>query len=254
MSRIDDFEPELTSHNDGQKPLSQATKIETRNDAAGIKGKTGDRKKGWDNRLKKPIVTKKGGGMDFPNRAETQSFPKIKINLDWSQPPVQGFMNSVRAAMGKIPRVDLDLGCLYELKDGSRGVVQAFGDIFGDYNGAPYIQLQGDDSTGEGLGEDLYINGEKWQNFRRIVVYAYIYKGACSWSKTDARAILTMQGYDPLEVELCEFCDGLPVCAMLKLENKDGSMKLTNLNEYYSGHAEMDRAFGFGINWGQGEK
>ncbi|CAM5532179.1 Tellurium resistance OS=Streptomyces glaucescens OX=1907 GN=SGLAU_10870 PE=4 SV=1 [Streptomyces glaucescens] len=33
--------------------------------------------------------------------------------------------------------VDLDLGCLYELQDGTKGVVQPLGGYFGDVNAPP---------------------------------------------------------------------------------------------------------------------
>src|SRR5690606_40105293 len=55
--------------------------------------------------------------------------------------------------------VDLDLGCLYELADGSKGVIQALGNSFGALNTPPYIHLDGDDRTGSSTGgENMHIN------------------------------------------------------------------------------------------------
>ncbi|MCZ9339976.1 Tellurium resistance, partial [Streptomyces sp. TRM76130] len=39
--------------------------------------------------------------------------------------------------------VDLDLGCLYEMQDGAKGVVQPLGGLYGDVNAAPYVKLSG---------------------------------------------------------------------------------------------------------------
>ena len=54
--------------------------------------------------------------------------------------------------------VDLDMGCLYELMDGTKGVVQPLGGYFGDVNAAPYVKLSGDDRFGSASGETMYVN------------------------------------------------------------------------------------------------
>ncbi len=48
----------------------------------------------------------------------------LAINLNWdAKPPEKGFFK-------KYTQLDLDLGCLYEFSDGSKGVVQALGNAF----------------------------------------------------------------------------------------------------------------------------
>ena len=48
---------------------------------------------------------------------------EILVNLNWnSKPAKQGFLKSL---FGSNQGIDLDLGCLFELKDGSKGTVQA---------------------------------------------------------------------------------------------------------------------------------
>jgi tellurite resistance protein TerA len=46
----------------------------------------------------------------------------------------------------------------------------------------------------------------------------------------------------------------LAVCAVASLENVRDGIKMTNHTEYFAGHAEMDRAFGYGILWHDGRK
>lgn len=152
--------------------------------------------------------------------------------------------------------VDLDIGCLYELADGTRGAIQAFGEKFGAYDSAPHIALSGDHRTGDGDGHDEYllVNGAHWDKIRRLMVYIYIYDGAPRWSQITPRILVDVPGEDDLCVTLAAHKDALCLCAVAGLENVRGGIKLTNYTEYFHGHQEMDRAFGFGLDWGDGAK
>ena len=88
---------------------------------------------------------------------------EILVNLNWnSTPQNQGFLKSL---FGGNQGIDLDLGCLFELKDGSIGAVQALGNAFGSLDRPPYVSLDGDDRTGAAAaGENLRINGQFFQN------------------------------------------------------------------------------------------
>lgn len=156
----------------------------------------------------------------------------------------------------KITNVDLDIGCLYELEDGTRGAIQAFGEKFGQFDTSPFIELSGDERTGaaEGHDEFLLVNGKHWKDIKRILVYIYIYEGAARWSAIKPQIILDVPGEDDLIVTLQAHDDALALCAVGGLENVRGGIKLTNYTEYFPGHEEMDRAFGFGLEWGQGKK
>ena len=88
----------------------------------------------------------------------------------------KGFLGSLLG--GGSNGVDLDLGCMFEFKDGSKGIVQALGNHFGQLDRSPYIFLDGDDRTGSvSLGENLYINGKHWDQIKRVMVFAFIYEG-----------------------------------------------------------------------------
>lgn len=152
--------------------------------------------------------------------------------------------------------VDLDIGCLYELKDGTRGSVQAFGEKFGDFDNPPYMELSGDERTGDVEGHDEYIlvNGKKWNEIKRMLVYIYIYDGAPRWSKIKPQLVIDVPGENDLYVTLGAHDDKLCLCAVGEIENVRGGIKLTNRTEYFPGHEEMDRAFGYGLEWKDGEK
>ena len=79
---------------------------------------------------------------------------EILVNLNWNaRPQKQGFLKTLLSGSGAI---DLDLGCLFELKNGYKGTVQALGNAFGNLNAEPFIALDGDDRTGASVtGENL---------------------------------------------------------------------------------------------------
>lgn len=152
--------------------------------------------------------------------------------------------------------VDLDLGCLYELSDGTRGAIQAFGERFGNLEKPPYLKLSGDERTGEAEGEDemILVNGQKWEQIKRIIIYIYIYGGAKSWEVVRPQIQVRVPSEKPMVVTLQAKRQELALCAVAGLENIRGGIRMTNYLEYFPGHAEMDRAFGFGLDWTDGQK
>ena len=152
--------------------------------------------------------------------------------------------------------MDWDLGCLYELQDGTRGSLQAFGEKFGDFDKPPFISLSEDERTGDRDGDDefILINGEKWSAVKRVLLYIYIYKGAARWSDINPQVVVDVPGEDDFYVTLKAHDDVLDLCAVAELENVRNGIKLTNKTEYFPGHEEMDRAFGYGLQWGEGKK
>ena len=83
--------------------------------------------------------------------------------------------------------IDLDLACLWEFSDGSKGVVQALGNAFqAPYQGAPIIRLDGDDRSGAVTGgENMFIDLSRVNEIRRILVFAFIYEGVPNWASAD---------------------------------------------------------------------
>ncbi|MGD6957236.1 hypothetical protein ACQCWA_03705 [Rossellomorea aquimaris] len=106
--------------------------------------------------------------------------------------------------------MDLDLGVLYECKNGQKGCVQALGNAFDSFNHFPYIQLDHDDRTGASTGgENLRINGNKISEIERILVYTFIYEGAPNWSEVDGVITLTHNNGKDILVKMDEHRNGL---------------------------------------------
>lgn len=183
------------------------------------------------------------------------SYGEIAINLNWQRPKPTGLKKFFGG--GGNNGVDLDLGCLYEMQDGSKGCVQALGDVFGSLQNAPYVALDGDDRNGDSAnGEWLRINGAQWSKVKRLLIYAYIYSGTPDWASTDAVVTVNPpQGQgEAVEVRLGVDANPKGFCGVATIENVNGEMKITRQARYFSGHEEADRAFGWGMSWTRGSK
>ena len=178
------------------------------------------------------------------------NYGEIKINLNWNRGGKKGLFS-----MGRSNQVDLDLGCLYELKDGTRGVVQALGDCFGSFRDEPYIQLMGDDRTGANAdGEWLRINGAHWREVKRILIFSFIYEGAPNWHATDGVVTLYVPDQPPVEVRMNEEGGALGMCAIAMLENVNDTVRVNREVRFFRGHEKLDRAYGWGMRWMEGSK
>ncbi|HDR2343846.1 TPA: tellurium resistance protein TerA, partial [Enterobacter kobei] len=142
-----------------------------------------------------------------------------------------------------------------ELQDGYKSVIQALGNAFGDYRDEPYVQLKGDDRTGDvSDGEWLHINGREWKHIREVLIYAFIYEGVPSWDKTDGVVTIHVPDQPPIETRLTEGENRRTLCAIARLVNENGAIKVERINQYFKGQDEMDRAFGWGFRWSAGSK
>ena len=197
-------------------------------------------------RLTKVTLEKRGQTVSLEKKGA--SFGEIVVNLNWSRGKRGGFFGGGNA-------IDLDLGCLFELADGRKGVVQALGNVFGSFEHPPFIALSGDDRTGDvAQGETLRINGARWSELRRIAIFAYIYDGAPNWQQTDGVVLVTMPDQPPIEVRMTEGRNDKRLCGVVLIENEAGRLKATRIVEYFRDQKELDRRFGWGLRWTAGSK
>lgn len=190
-----------------------------------------------------PVILEKGQKINL-----SKGRGEIIINLNWSQPK--------KTFWGGSKGIDLDLGCLYELRDGRKSAVQALGNAFGSLNNPPYISLDGDDRTGSSAGgETLRVNSAMIPEIKRILIYTFIYKGAANWREADGVVIVRCPGSNDIIVKMDEYGSKLPVCAIALLENRDGhSLSMEKIVRFFEDHRELDRAFGWGLRWVEGSK
>ena len=200
-------------------------------------------------RLEKITLEKKGSSISLEKTG--QGFDELVVNLNWHQGDGgKGFFGRLTSR-----KIDLDLGCLFRLRDGRAGAVQALGNSFGDLRQPPYIQLMGDDRSGASAqGEFLRINGRHWDQIDRVVVFALIYEGVPNWAETDAVVTLQTPNQPTLEIRLDSHGNNQRMCALAMLENQAGNIKVTKLVEYFQDHRLLDQAYGFGLRWVAGSK
>lgn len=198
--------------------------------------------------LSKVSLTKEKPAVSLTKR---DNFGEIRINLNWHRGSAKSGLAGIFGSKG----VDLDLGAFVELQDGYKTVIQALGNAFGDYRNEPYVQLQGDDRTGDrSEGEWLHINGREWKNIHEVLIYAFIYQGVPSWDKTDGVVTIHVADQPPIETRLTEGENRRTLCAIARLVNENGAIKVERINQYFKGQKELDQAFGWGFRWSSGSK
>jgi tellurite resistance protein TerA len=176
----------------------------------------------------------------------------LRVNLNWNaRPPATGFFR-------KTVQLDLDLGCLYEFADGTKGVVQALGNAFTarDAGGRQLLSLDGDDRSGNvATGENLTVDLTDPSRVKRVLVFALIYEGAANWAAADAVATLTPVNAPPIEVRLDDPRDGARICAIAMIENQGGEIVVRREVNYINGaQRALDEAYGWGMAWTKGRK
>lgn len=181
----------------------------------------------------------------------------IKVNLKWEAAAAKKsgglFGGLFGGGGGSAQQQDLDLGCMYELVDGSKGVIQALGNLFGSRTAAPFIALDGDDRSGSSAGgENLEIL--RPDRIKRVVLFAYFYEGSSDFAALKTRVTMEVTGADTVTVDLNNSKSGKTFCALAQVSVKYGQISLTKEEQYFAGHRDCDAHYGFGFDWTTGRK
>lgn len=201
--------------------------------------------------LSKVTLTKSAPAVSLTKRA---SGAMLRINLNWTARPPSGGGGGFLKRLAPPSSIDLDLGCLWEFSDGSKGVVQALGNSFAAAprgQSEPVIRLDGDDRSGTNSGgENLFINLAHTDKIVRILVFALIYEGVPNWAAADALVTLYPADGPEVEVRLDEAENGARICAIAQLENSGGQLAVRREIKYVAGsQSALDKAYGWGMNW-----
>lgn len=208
--------------------------------------------------LSKITLTKNQSSINLKKR---DNFGKISVNLNWNQRPDSSTQAPKKGLLGdlfkqhKADSIDLDIGAMIHLKNGEKTLIQALGNRFGNLQSAPYVLLRADDRTGQvSGGEWLDINGQQWSQIEEVFIFAFIYEGVPNWAQTDGVVTIHVPEQPPIETRLTEGAGNLPMCAIARLVNQQGSINVERINQYFQGHQEMDKAFNWGFSWKRGRK
>ena len=173
----------------------------------------------------------------------------IHANLNWSQEKKGGifsFFNTKQDA-------DLDLGCMYELQDGTKGVLQPLGKSFGSKTASPYIFLDKDDRDGGSAdGENMRVF--KPELIKRILFFGFLYSGATDFNSVNGRMFFKISNGDEVSLQLDNAGINKRFCAAALIENMNGDLSITKEARYFNGHSDADKHYGFGFIWKAGTK
>ncbi|MGJ0484620.1 MAG: TerD family protein [Methylomicrobium sp.] len=196
-------------------------------------------------------ITLEKRGQSISLEKHQNGLGEILINLNWNSTPTK----SAGLFSRKTEGIDLDLACLWEFQDGTRGAVQALGGHFGNLQQFPFIELDQDDRSGRSIGgETMRINGKYWNEFSRVLIFSFIYEGVPNWSHVDAVITIKCNNQPDIEVRLDSHRNDQFMCAIAMLENVNDQLRITKLIDYFSGHQQMDHAYGWGLNYVAGSK
>ncbi len=216
------------------------------------RGSQGGGSQGGGVSLSKVTLTKSAPTVSLSKQQGGTAGGELRVNLNWTARPASGGMFKRQAQA-----IDLDLACLYELRNGQKGVVQALGNSFRSRNGgAPIIALDADDRTGESAeGENLRIDLSRLGEIRRILVFTYIYEGTPNWAGANAIVTLYPQGGAPIEIRLDEADTSARTCAIALLESTGADLSVRREVRYVKGtQSALDAAYGWGMTWTKGRK
>ena len=217
------------------------------------KGRGSQGQQGAGVSLSKVTLTKTAPTVSLSKQQGGSARGELRVNLNWNSRPASGGLFRRQAGAA----IDLDLGCLYELTNGKKGVVQALGDAFRSRNdGPPIISLDGDDRTGESSeGENLRVDLSRLGEIRRILVFTYIYEGTPNWAGANAIVTLYPQGSAPIEILLDEHDPSARTCAIALMESTGSDLSVRREVRYINGtQSALDAAYGWGMSWTKGRK
>ncbi|PVD08350.1 MULTISPECIES: TerD family protein [Streptomyces] len=211
-------------------------------------------------RLTKVTLTKAAPSVSLTKQGGTSG--AMRVNLNWQvRKQFSGWARKLGRPVALHDDLDLDLCCLYELTDGSKGVVQALGNAFGALDRPPFIHLDGDDRTGAvATGENLTINLDHKRYFRRVLVFVTIYQGARSFADLHATVTLQPQYGAPIDFSLDECTVPSTVCALALITSTGDDLVVRREARYLvpergvSPQRTVDHAYGWGMNWTPGRK
>ncbi len=193
--------------------------------------------------LRKISLEKSSSTVSLKKQGST--FGEIVLNLNWNQDTgKKGFFG------GGPKKIDLDLGVIFQMKDGSKGIIQALGNTFGSFQNYPWIELSGDDRTGAvAAGETIRINGKYFDEFERLAVFALIYDGVPNWTQTDGVVRIDIPGQPQIEVRMNEGRNDKRLCGIATIDNRNGELNIERYMQYFDSQQPFAEALEYYFNW-----
>lgn len=197
----------------------------------------------------KVTLEKKGDRKAVSLKKEAGARP-IHINLNWDNPNAnKGFFGFGKAAAAP----DLDLGCMFELVNGDKGVIQPLGGYFGARNEPPFIFLDKDDRSGAAAdGENLYIYRPDLIN--RVMIFGLLYEGADDFRSVNGRVTIRDQHGNEIFMWLNNPEPNQILCAACLIQRTPNGLEIIKEERYFQRASQADQHYQFGFQWSRGSK
>jgi tellurite resistance protein TerA len=199
------------------------------------------------------INLSKGGDQHKIDLTKGKTNITVHANLNWNQPiqEKKGFFGKLFGGGNSGP--DLDLGCMYEMQNGAKGVIQPLGGNFGNKSQEPFVFLDKDDRSGSASdGENMYVF--KPELVKRVMFFALIYEGASNFQSVGGKMTFKISNGEIITLSLNNPDSSSVFCAAALFENKNGDYFLTKEERYFGGHEQADGFYRFGFRWTTGSK
>lgn len=197
------------------------------------------------------VTLEKKGSKSAVNLTKGGGQQPIHINLNWDNPNA-GKRTGFLGLGGAVPAPDLDLGCMFRMANGDKGVIQPLGERFGSRHAPPYIYLDKDDRTGASSdGENLYVL--RPDLIEKLMIFALIYEGTANFATVKGRLTIK-NGPQEIFIPLNSPDPRLTFCAICVIEKKGDTVEITKEERYLMDHEDADKQFGFGFRWVAGSK
>jgi tellurite resistance protein TerA len=208
----------------------------------------------YKNQNNMAIELKKSGdshNIDLKKSSDSSQL-MIHVNLNWNRQEsnIGGLFKNI---LGGKKAPDLDLGCMYQMVDGQKGVIQPLGNSFGSKNSSPYIFLDKDDRTGAAAnGENIYIF--RPDLIKRVMFFAFIYQGTPDFKSVQGRIFFKISNGEEVSLKLNNPDSNRRFCAAAMIKTIKSEVIITKEEKYFLGHEEASKNYRFGINWTAGSK
>jgi len=211
--------------------------------------------------LNKVTLEKQGDTHKFDlTKKGANASKEIVINLNWNQKT--GLWAKLTNSS-----IDLDLGCFYQLADGTKAAIDGLQFSHnrggsrnqvtkqGCFTQAPWIWHSGDDRDGkDAQGENILVNPAGLTDFKRIIVYCFIYEGAVKWAETDAVVTVKVPDNPDVVVEMGKQGSNQKFCAIAEISFSANTMTVKKLVSFHNGHSDCDKTYGIGMTYRPGTK
>ena len=171
-----------------------------------------------------------------PDAADGQ----IAVELRWE--------SRLDGAGGRARLLELELGCFFELADGTRGVLQTW-DNRGLLDGLPFIRLNPSEMIGGRGRQQMLINASQPDRFKGLTIFAFIPGGSPNWSAAGVALVTTCAGQIDVSTELTEGKNGNAIVAMLDMAFSGNAISLQHRALFAARHSDLDEQLGWDMQW-----